>query len=155
MIRLAQPPTPEAELTLDEGYRTKPYRDSRGIWSVGIGHNLEAHGFTPEQCANMGPWSDAKIAAAFEADYAHTCELIEAHWSWSAHLDAIRHRCLANMGFNMGVGKLATFETFLGLVEQGRFAEAGADLKATQWASQVGARAERLEKRIATGEYWT
>lgn len=27
-----------------EGYREQPYKDSRGIWTVGVGFNLEAHG---------------------------------------------------------------------------------------------------------------
>jgi lysozyme len=155
MIRLNPPPSPEAELTLDEGYRRTPYKDSRGIWSCGIGCNLIAHGYTEAQCQAMPPWSDDKILAVFNADYNHASDLVEAHWKWTAHLDPIRHRSLVNMAFNMGVGKLATFDTFLGYLEAAQWAAASKDLMATEWATQVGARAERLEKRFDTGEYWT
>lgn len=37
------------EIAGDEGIRSTPYKDTRGIWTGGIGHNLEAHGIA---------WSD-------------------------------------------------------------------------------------------------
>ena len=33
-----------SELVEAEGYRQYPYRDTMGIWTAGIGHNLAAHG---------------------------------------------------------------------------------------------------------------
>ncbi len=32
------------DLVRDEGCKEKPYQDSEGIWSWGIGRNLQEHG---------------------------------------------------------------------------------------------------------------
>lgn len=32
------------DLRRDEGVREKPYQDSKGIWTWGVGHNLQEHG---------------------------------------------------------------------------------------------------------------
>jgi GH24 family phage-related lysozyme (muramidase) len=42
----------QAELVEDEGRRVHPYKDSRGIWTAGIGHNLEAA---------KASWSDISV----------------------------------------------------------------------------------------------
>lgn len=32
------------DLERDEGVRIKPYQDTEGIWTWGVGHNLQEHG---------------------------------------------------------------------------------------------------------------
>ena len=39
------------EIAVDEGIRSTPYKDTRGHWTGGIGHNLEAHGVSWSQIA--------------------------------------------------------------------------------------------------------
>ena len=55
------------------------------------------------------------------------------------------------MAFNLGVTKLAGFNTFLGLARAGHYQQAGADLLTTAWAGQVKSRAQRLAKQMETG----
>lgn len=67
----------------DEGIRTKPYRDARGVLTVGIGHNLEAPGskesfrkaFGAEgdklhkHASSGGSLTDEHVRKLFDADY--------------------------------------------------------------------------------------
>jgi GH24 family phage-related lysozyme (muramidase) len=67
----------------DEGIRTKPYKDTRGILTVGIGHNLEAPGskesfrkaFGAEgdkmhkHASSGGSLTDEHVKKLFDADY--------------------------------------------------------------------------------------
>jgi lysozyme len=39
----------KAQLKVDEGVRVKPYRDSLGILSIGVGRNLEDRGLRPSE----------------------------------------------------------------------------------------------------------
>lgn len=69
----------------DEGIRTKPYLDSRGILTVGIGHNLEATGSKDTFRRAFGSQGDAlhahaskrgsltkdQVTKLFDADYEH------------------------------------------------------------------------------------
>lgn len=41
----------------DEGIRSTPYRDTKGIWTAGIGHNLESHG----DMGNLKEWLKAGV----------------------------------------------------------------------------------------------
>ena len=36
----------------DEGTESMPYQDPDGIWTAGIGHNLEANGLPPGICGD-------------------------------------------------------------------------------------------------------
>lgn len=66
-------------------------------------------------------------------------------------LDDVRRLALIDMVFNMGLGKVKTFTTFLGLLAAGNYAAAGQDLLGTLWARQVGQRAQRIATIIQNG----
>jgi lysozyme len=66
-------------------------------------------------------------------------------------MDDIRMRVLANMCFNLGIGKLLGFKNALGAMQRGSYAIAAAAMLNSAWAAQVGARAQRLAKAMETG----
>lgn len=70
---------------------------------------------------------------------------------WMISLSEPRQRALNNMAYNMGVAGLSKFGAFLGLMKQGKFADAADDLQKTAWYSQVGDRSKRIAAVIRTG----
>lgn len=68
-----------------------------------------------------------------------------------AHLNVARQAALLDMDFNMGLGTLEQFTTFLALLASAHYDAAAADLENTMWARQVGSRAVRIEQIIRTG----
>ena len=142
-----------AELERDEGRRYYPYKDSLGIDTVGIGHNLVASPLPGQSY----PMTDSRVDAVRDADIAKIEAALDAYIPWWRSLDDVRQRVILNMGFNLGVGVpggphgLLSFGTFLGLVEKGDYAAAAKDLTGTRWHRQVGQRAVRLEAMMLTG----
>lgn len=141
------------ELSLDEGRRAYPYLDSRGIETVGIGHNLIA---SPLSGVTY-PLTDAQIDAIFARDVASCVTKLDSYLPWWRSMSDARERALIDMTFNLGMGRpgagtgLLAFGTFLTLMKAGSYAAAAHDLVYTLWARQVGSRASRIEQQIISG----
>lgn len=125
-------------LTQDEGVRLTPYRDTVGVLTIGVGHNLEA-GITPE-------------AAQFilQQDISAALALLDARVPWWRRLDEVRQRVLANMAFNLGARVLG-FGAMLAALEDGDYEKAADEMLDSVWAFQVKARATRLAHQMRTG----
>ncbi len=128
------------ELTIDEGKRNKPYKDSVGKLTIGVGRNLDDVGV-----------SDDEIALMLQNDINRTMAKLRANLTWFDVLSEIRQRVLANMAFNMGVDGMLKFTKTLGLVKAGRYDEAAAEMLNSTWAKQVGVRATRLATMMKNG----
>jgi lysozyme len=95
--------------------------------------------------------SDGEIDHLLHNDIERAAADIEREMPWATRLDPVRFRVLVNMAFNMGMGRLNTFQHFLQALEAGRYELAAAEMLHSKWAAQVGPRAERLEKMMRTG----
>lgn len=133
-------PTMIAELTRDEGEKLKPYADTVGKITIGVGRNLTDVGISQDECA-MLLWNDV----------ARTEAMLDRDLPWWRMLDPVRQRVMINMAFNMG-GGLLTFVNTLAAVQKGDYAAAAVGMAASHWAVQVGARAKRLADMMETGE---
>jgi|WetSurMetagenome_2_1015567.scaffolds.fasta_scaffold423396_1 lysozyme len=139
-----------SDLKVDEGDERRPYKDTRGFWTVAIGHNLDV---SPLPSGMSYPLTDDMVNAIFERDISGTLARLDARLpGWRDFPEPIA-RSLANMGFNMGVGQwgksgLLEFTTFIGLLKAHNYAAAADDLIHTAWHSQVGDRALRIEALI-------
>lgn len=129
------------QLTPEEGRRLKPYTDSVGKLTIGIGHNLSDNGI-----------SDAICDAIFKEDALAVINELNQALPWWQGMDEVRQRVLADLAFNMGIETLLTFGQFLGFMKSGSYSAAAQDLTHTKWASQVGARAPRLCSMLLTGK---
>lgn len=134
--------TLEEQLERDEGKRNKPYRDSQGKLTIGIGRNLD----------DVGLYND-EIYYLLDNDIVHARGGVNRMMPWSATLDEPRRDVLVNMAFNLGVLKLMGFKNTLELVQTGRYDEAADAMLKSLWAKQVGPRAVRLSKQMKTGTY--
>lgn len=129
------------QLRLHEGERLKPYRDTVGKLTIGVGRNLDDRGLTRDESA-MLLGNDIK---AVETD------LIRA-LPWVAQLDDVRQRVLLDMAFNLGVPGLLGFKRTLATIQAGDYEKAAAMMLDSKWAGQVGQRAERLSRMMFSGQ---
>lgn len=131
----------EDQLIRDEGVRLKPYKDSVGKTTIGVGRNLDDVGISTEEAMFLLR-SDIDRAAAW----------VRTSIPWSLNLGDARRAVLINMSFNMGAG-LAGFAQFLGKLKAGDYEAAANEMLDSLWARQVGTRSERLAQQIRTGEW--
>ncbi|WP_321946529.1 glycoside hydrolase family protein [Paraburkholderia sp. J10-1] len=128
-----------AELERDEKRCLKPYIDTEGNTSVGVGRNLTAVGISDSECDFM-----------LENDIAKALRLLDRNLPWWRQLEPVRQRVLANMAFNLEY-RLFTFKKALAAMEARDFSKAAEEMLASKWAVQVGERAQRLAKMMRTG----
>ena len=132
------------QLIRDEGKRLTPYRDTIGCLTIGVGHNLDAHGISDEVCDLLLTDDIARVEAGLR---------VRLPWATPDRLGEARYGVLANMGFNLGVAGLMRFRLMLAAVEAGDWTEAAKEMLDSEWARQVGDRAERLAEQMRTGEW--
>jgi lysozyme len=132
----------EDQLRRDEGVRLRPYRDSVGKVTIGVGRNLDDVGISEKE-------ADVLLAN----DIQSATISLEANFPWTMELDQVRKGALLNMAFNMGVRGLAEFRDFLEKMQAQNFRAAAGAMLDSLWARQVGARATRLSIQIETG-FW-
>lgn len=128
------------QLERDEDRRTKPYRDTVGKLTIGVGRNLEDVGLRQNE-----------IDFLLKNDIDSVQEAIESKLPWVKQLDEAREGVLINMGFNMGVDTLLDFVNTLEFIRIGNYDAAAEHMLASKWATQVGKRAKRLAEQMKTG----
>ena len=134
------------QLRRDEGVRYQPYQDQFGNWTVGCGHKmaLTEHYFYPLQ--------DVDVNRILQADIADKQAQLHA-FSWFEALDEVRQGALTNMAFNLGVQGLLHFPHMLSCIAAGDWQGAHDQALDSEWATQVGDRAQRLAQQLLTGEW--
>lgn len=130
-----------AQLKAHEGLRLKPYRDTVGKLTIGIGRNLDDVGLREEEAVCL-----------FFGDLRDVEEALDKRLPWWRELDGPRRAVLLDMGFNLGVDGLLAFQTTLAHAKARRFAEAASQMLRSKWAGQVGRRALTLSRMMRTGE---
>ena len=128
------------QLKRDEGVRLKPYRDSVGKLTIGVGRNLDDVGIDANEADFL--LSNDVVRAGLE---------LSTHLPWTDKLDDARRGVLLNMTFNLGIAGLLTFRNTLSLIQNGHYAAAAAAMLDSKWAAQVGPRAQRLSQQMEQG----
>src|SRR5580658_8810564 len=109
-----------------EGLRLLPYRDTRGIMTIGYGHNLS------EPIA--AEVAELQLRRDVEA-IAHQVAGIVGDDVWP-QLAPARQAALIDMGF-MGPARLARFEKMIAAVRSGAWQTAHDEVLNSQWAVEV------------------
>ena len=73
--------------------------------------------------------------------------------SWFWGLDEVRQHVVISMAFNMGFKTFMTFKNTIADIKDGEYEEAAIKMLKSKWASQVGARAQRLAVMMQRGVY--
>lgn len=137
-----------SELRRDEGVEYKPYKDTKGIDTVGVGHNLQA---SPLPAGWSYPLTDEQVNVLLTQDIQNVFADLDHNLPWWEDLNDVRQRVLANMAFNLGITKLLGFKNTLAAMRQGKYKDASSGMLNSAWASQVRGRAVRLADMMLRG----
>lgn len=126
----------------EEGFRSHPYKDSRGFLTIGHGFNIDPSGpgLAEDESLLVLNLKLQKVRAA----------LVKA-LPWTKELDIPRFDVLTDMAYNMGLPTLLKFKNTLSLIEEGKYEEAAKEMLESNWAKQVGERASNLAQIMKTG----
>jgi len=139
------------QLRRDEATVLHVYPDSRGFSTIGTGHNLDAN---PLPACVLDNFTAAEAAQVLVDDVARITARLLADIPWLAQLqasDVVRFGVYQNLSFNMGAGGVMEFHHALADAQAGNWVQCAADMRASLWYTQVGARAERLCTQMETG----
>lgn len=137
--------SPDAEahlrrmLVRHEGLRLKPYADSVGKLTIGVGRNLTDVGLSKEECDYL---LDNDIDRAIASLMG---------FSWFSYMDEVRQAALTDLMFNVGLGKFLGFKKLIAAIEREAWADAARELLDSAYAKQVGSRAVELADMLHTG----
>ena len=133
------------QLRREEGVKRSVYLDSLGYWTIGVGRLVDER--------KGGGLSDDEIDILLANDIARTTSEVLAALPWVASLDEPRQAALIGMAFQMGTSGLLGFGNTLAAIRDGRYDDAEARMLQSKWAQQTPARARRMARQIATGEW--
>lgn len=143
-----------------EGFNPLPYQDSVGVWTIGIGYNMEAHGIPPEWVKpildHTGITKDQaieKLKKEWDSCASKAATIFGS--DWSSFSDAQKF-VVTDMIFNMGVGNRSrgflSFRNTIEFMKIGNWRAVCNCLKSSKWYRQVGRRAERDIKILETNK---
>lgn len=133
----------EKLLIKHEGMRLKPYVDTVGKTSIGVGRNLDDVGIHENEALDM-----------LREDIFQAKKVVDAEIPGAWALSEARRDALINMAFNLGAPRFRSFKKMIAAVNRQDFEEAARQALDSKWAQQVGARAHELATMILTGDYF-
>jgi lysozyme len=125
-----------------EGFRDKPYLDSVGKLTIGIGRNLNDVGISKEEALYL-----------LDNDIKQASKDLERSFPWFTSLTLARQDALVDMCFNIGINSLKGFTNTLNALQAGDYDKAADGILASKYARQVGKRAVEIATMIRTGKY--
>ena len=129
-------------ITDNEGYRRDMYKDTEGIWTIGIGFNLE-EGFTREECEVILRHRMGKLINEL-------CQRVPVY----IDVCSVRKIVLLDMAYNLGIEGLRKFKKMLAALEKRDYELAAKEMLDSRYASQVKGRARRNAYMMETGEWF-
>lgn len=138
-----------------EGFREKKYKDTKGIWTIGYGFNMESKTFPDEL---VKKWDKNGITKA-EADKIlkeHIESIIKSLKKiqpWIFKLSVARQAAIIDLTFNMGAGWFSMFSNTILLIKSDRFKSAATALLNSRYAKQVGLRARENAYALINDTY--
>jgi lysozyme len=128
-----------------EGMRTKPYKDSRGLPTIGIGHLIK-----PGEDFSNGLTTD-QVYQLFNNDLGHHLNMAKQYPAWGS-MDPVRKAAIADMTFNMGMFWKNSWKTLTKQMVAKDYSAAADNIRHTPYAQQVGNRALEVANMIETGK---
>lgn len=128
-------------LIAHEGLRLKPYRDTVGILTIGVGRNLEASGITEKEAMFL-----------LDNDIARVVGYCREAFPWFNGLCDTRQNVVCSMVFNLGAAGFSKFQKMIAAIERKDFEAAANEMLCSRWSGQVGARATELSEMMRSGD---
>jgi len=127
-----------ARLEKEEGRRNDMYRDSEGIWTIGIGWNIQERGLPDEIVDRL---FEISVADA-ERDARKLPEF--------RLLSEVRQSVLIAMVFQMGLPRVKKFKNFRAALREGNYNKAANEMLDSLWHRQMSKAGSKRAIREAT-----
>ena len=137
----------QEQLKIDEGIKYEVYEDHLGYATFGIGHLIttadEEYGWpigtkvTPE-----------RVNEVFQTDVQTYIKETQKVFPDLINKPDLIQIVLVNMCFNLGAPRLSKFRKFISAINDEQWIEAAVEMLDSNWAKQVGPRAERLKQIV-------
>lgn len=124
-----------------EGLVLKPYKDTVGKLTIGVGRNLDDVGISTIE-ANF----------LLDNDLARVISECRDQFSWFNELDDSRQNVICDMVFNMGMPRFLGFQKMLAAIDKKDWKAAADEMLMSRWAGQVGKRATELAQMMLDGD---
>jgi len=128
-----------------EGMKLYPYLCPAGKLTIGVGRNIEDIGISEEE---------AMIMLENDIERCHDELIRDVPCAYILSLyDNIRMEVLTEMCFNLGITRLKKFKKMIKAIETGDYIGAAKEIRHSQWAAQVGLRAQELAYAMEKGVF--
>lgn len=128
-------------ITKHEGKRLKPYTDTVGKLTIGVGRNLTDIGISDDECLLL-----------LQHDIYRATEHLRTY-PWFDRLNDARRAACTDLMFNVGPARFGGFKKMSAALDAGDWAEAARQLMDSIYAKQVGKRAIELALMLEKGEW--
>ena len=124
-----------------EGLRLKPYRDTVGKLTIGVGRNLDDSGISRDEAFLL-----------LRNDIASVRRSVKRTFPWFARLNPVRQNVVLNMVFNMGLPRFRQFRKTIAAIKAKRWDDAAKEMLDSKWSRQVKGRARELSRMMRRGQ---
>lgn len=125
-----------------EGLKLKPYKDSSGLLTIGVGRCLETVGISRSEALYL-----------LENDIQNVYGKCVHNFPWFDSLDQVRQDVVLSLVFNLGLIGFSQFEHVIKALEARDYTLAASEMLSSLWAAQVKDRAIELSRMMETGMY--
>lgn len=137
------------KMTMDfEGVRYRPYKDSLGLWTVGVGH-LIGNGRSLPPDMNR-EFSHEEVVNLFNADYEHHKKAAMSIPGFGK-FNKTGQAALVDLTFNMGPRWISKFKQTAKAIAAGNAEGTASGLENSLWYRQVGRRGPAIVSMIRAG----
>lgn len=131
-----------------EGVRTRPYKDSLGLWTVGVGHLIgDGKTLPPEMNREF---SQAEVMSMFKKDYEHHATAAAKIPGFNK-MNSTGKGALIDLTFNMGPKWYTKWPNTVKALSAGDAEGAASGLENSKWYRQVGNRARKIVSMVRAG----
>jgi lysozyme len=139
----------KAMIARHEGIRLTPYKDSLGLWTVGVGHLIGDGKSLPDSWNRQ--FSKEEVMALFDKDYEHHKAAAESNTPQFDSMSGSMKSAFVDLAFNMGPSWMSKWPTLRKQLNAKDAAGAADNLANSKWAGQVGNRAPTIVGLVNSG----
>jgi GH24 family phage-related lysozyme (muramidase) len=125
-----------------EGTRYEPYKDSVGLWTIGVGHLIGDGKTLPPEYNRK--FSHEEVMELFDKDYEKHKKQAQSNVPGFGKFDSLGQAALIDLTFNMGPGWPRKFKNTSAKLGAGDTEGAAEGLTNSKWYGQVGRRAPKI-----------
>ena len=149
--------TAAERLIRHEGIKLQPYKDDKGLWTIGVGRCIDKNPFSAAELKAVGDWEHGITQNAalmlLRNDMDKIMAALQKKLPFWKTLDGERQYALLDMAFQMGVGGLLKFKKMLAAMAVKNWKLAAAECLNSSYGKTYKTRAGRIAATVKTGKF--